>query len=412
MPSYQYQALRMKDRTRTNGLITANSERQARELLREQELIATSLKVVEVRATVHKRTAFSWFFDFIGRFRKVGRKEVIVFSKNIGMMVRNGLPLTEALMYFETYLDNPAFRHVIASVRKDILTGGSLSDALGKFPKLFDNTYCNVIRAGEVSGELDKTMARMTELLTRSEKIKKKVISASVYPTVILCITGLVLLLIFTIVLPTFVGIYEQMGVELPLITQLMVYVSTFLTQWWFVAFPLIGGVGFGTFKWLTSATGKRVMDKVSLKLPVLKDVVLFTNASQFISSLNVGFSAGIPITEALYLAAETVSNHIIRRAYQGINSKVQGGQRLGPSLADTGYMPNWVLVMVSTGEESGDLERMLENSTDYLEEEINHRIELLMSLMEPIMLLFLGAVVGVVALGIYLPLFGMYENM
>jgi type II secretory pathway component PulF len=202
------------------------------------------------------------------------------------------------------------------------------------------------------------------------------------------------------------------MGVELPLITEIMVGISHFLTHWWFIAFPSIGGAGFGLYKWYHSDAGKAVMDVVNLKIPVLKELTLFMNASQFISSMAVGFSAGIPITEVLYLAANTVRNQYIRKAFMQMNVKVQSGQRLGPTLAETGYIPNWVLVMVSTGEESGDLERMLHNSVEYLEEEINHRIEILMSFMEPLLLLFLGVVVGFTALGIYLPLFGMYENL
>jgi type IV pilus assembly protein PilC len=409
MPSYQYQAIHMQTKSRSTGVILADTERHARELLRGQELMTTTIKVVTVQRTIVKTNPIK---QLIGRFRGVGAKEVIVFSKNVGMMVRNGLPLTEALMYFETYLDNAAFRAIISQIRKDITNGLGLSSALAKYPKLFNSTYVNVIRAGEVSGELDKTMARMTEMMGRSEKINKKIKSAMVYPIVILCITGLVLLLIFTIVLPTFVGIYKSMGVELPLITQIMVAISTFLTSWWFVAFPMLFGSGFGLMKWLKSPHGIRTIDVVSLKLPAVKDVTLFTNASQFISCLSVGFAAGIPITEALFLAGNTVTNHVIRKSYQGMNLKIQSGQRLGPTLAETGYMPNWVLVMVSTGEESGDLEQMLDNSVEYLDEEINHKVEIMMALMEPSMLLVLGAVVGCVALGIYLPLFGMYEHM
>jgi type II secretory pathway component PulF len=409
MTSFQYTAIHITDKSRTQGIISAPDLRQARELLREQQLVVTRIEAVAIRRQVH---TIGFMHKLIGVFQKPDAKDVIVFSKNMAMMLRNGLAITEAMMYFETYLKKASFRQVIAQLRKDITNGLTLSDALGKHPRLFDTTYLNVVRAGEASGELDQTLTRLTDLLERSQKIKKKVISAMVYPGIVLGISGLVLLVIFTIVLPTFVGIYEQMGVELPLITEIMVAISHFLTHWWFVAFPLLGGCGFGLFSWYHSDMGKTVMDRVNLTVPVLNELTVFMNSSQFIASMAVGFSAGIPITEVLFLASNTVRNHIIRNAFMKMNLKVQSGQRLGPSLAETGFIPNWVLVMISTGEESGDLERMLHNSVEYLEEEINHRIEILMSFMEPLLLLLLGGVVGFTALGIYLPLFGMYENL
>lgn len=409
MTSFQYTAIHISEKTRTQGVINANDVRQARELLREQQLIVTRIEAVAVKRQMYE---FNIIHKLVGLFQQADAGDVIIFSKNMAMMLRNGLAITEAMMYFETYLKKPGFRHVIAQIRKDITNGQNLSSSLSHYPKLFDTTYINVIKAGEASGELDKTLTRLTELMERSQKVKKKVISAMVYPGIVLGISGLVLLLIFTIILPTFVEIYAKMGVELPLITEIMVGISHFLTHWWFIAFPALGATGFGLVKWFHSDAGKAVMDVVNLKVPVLKELTTFMNASQFISSMAVGFSAGIPITEVLYLAANTVRNQNIRKAFIEMNVKVQSGQRLGPTLAETGYIPNWVLVMVSTGEESGDLERMLHNSVDYLEEEINHRIEILMSFMEPLLLLFLGVVVGFTALGIYLPLFGMYENL
>jgi type II secretory pathway component PulF len=387
MTSFQYTAIHISEKTRTQGVINANDVRQARELLREQQLVVTRIEAVAVKRQMYE---FNFIHKILGLFQQANAADVIVFSKNMAMMLRNGLAITEAMMYFETYLKKPGFRRVIAQVRKDITNGQNLSASLAKHPKLFDTTYINVVKAGEASGELDKTLTRLTELMERAQKIKKKMISAMVYPGIVLGISGLVLLLI----------------------TEIMVGISHFLTHWWFIAFPSIGGAGFGLYKWYHSDAGKAVMDVVNLKIPVLKELTLFMNASQFISSMAVGFSAGIPITEVLYLAANTVRNQYIRKAFMQMNVKVQSGQRLGPTLAETGYIPNWVLVMVSTGEESGDLERMLHNSVEYLEEEINHRIEILMSFMEPLLLLFLGVVVGFTALGIYLPLFGMYENL
>ena len=408
MPSYQYKALNMKSRTPTSGMINAESERQAREKLRELQLIPTNLKEVKQSASGSGNP----LKRILAMFKGVGSKELLAFTRNIGIMVKNGIPLTEALLYFENYLDNPNFKTIINQIRKDILGGVSFSGALRKHPKVFDEVYVNVTQVGESSGELDSVLNRLNDLMMRWEKIRSKVISASVYPAIILFIATVVITLILVIVLPTFTEIYDQMGVELPLITEIMVAISDFLRNAWFIAIPAIGASVFGLVKLVNTPQGKLFFDQLSLKVPVLGDVVRFVNCSQFISTMSVSFTSGLPITEALVLSAETVSNTVMRESFREINVKVQAGQRLGEVFAQNGYFPDLVLLMISTGEESGDLDRMLSNSYDFLEDEVNQKIDILMALMEPVMLMVLGGIVGFVALGIYLPLFGMYENM
>jgi type IV pilus assembly protein PilC len=343
---------------------------------------------------------------------KISSKEVISFSRNLAIMVRGGIPITESLLYFESFSNKLSYKQMVQSVRKDILGGVPLSDALGKFPETFSEIFINITRAGEQSGELDTTMDRMADLMERTEKIKGKIISTAIYPAIVLCLVGVVLLVIFYFVLPSFKNIYEQMGVELPMITKFMIFCSDALRVGWFISFPAIFASIFGFIKFVQTDFGKKIIDKYNIKIPVLKQVVRFSNVSSFISTLAVCFGAGIPITEGLNYAVSTVNNRFIRDTLNSVNKQVQTGRRLGVALAETGVIPELVLLVLATGEESGNLDQSLITAQEYLEKEIDDRITILMSFMEPLLLLFLGVIVGFVALSIYMPLFSMYENI
>jgi type II secretory pathway component PulF len=410
MASFQYEAMKISDRSRSNGVITAASEKEARELLREQNLIPTKIAVISAETKVGKKNNF--LVDIIQGVMGVSSKDKIAFTRNMGMMIRAGIPVTEALMYYENYASNPRFRKIVVSIRQDILSGYSLSQSLGKHKKVFDDVYVNVTRAGERSGELDQTMSRLTDMLLKTEALKMKIISAAVYPIIVVVILSLVLLIMFLLVLPTFADIYKQMNVPLPFITQVMLGISFALRSYWFVTFPLLGGILFGAYKFLVSSTGKAITDQISLKIPVLGDLIKHIQSSHFVSTLFISFGAGLPITEALSLSTDTLTHTQIKAAFKKVSLQIQTGQRLAISLANTGYVPDIVMLMISTGEESGDLEKMLESSYDYLEEEVNHRVGILTTLMEPIMLIVIGVVVGFVALSIYLPLFSIYDNL
>ena len=239
-----------------------------------------------------------------------------------------------------------------------------------------------------------------------------KIISAAVYPAVVVGILAIVLTLMFVLVLPTFANIYKQLNVPLPMITQIMMAISFACRDYWFITFPCIGLAIFGGYKFFSSPAGKVVVDQALIKTPVVGDLIKHTQSSHFVSTLFVSFGAGLPITDALYLATATLSHTQIKEAFKQVNFQIQTGQRLAAALAKTGYVPDLVMLMISTGEESGDLEKMLESSYDYLEEEINHRVGILTSMMEPVMLIIVGIIVGFVALSIYLPLFSMYEHL
>jgi type IV pilus assembly protein PilC len=406
MGSYVYEAMRLGDKSRVKGVITAETEKEARLLLREQELMTLKLSLINQRAG--KRFNPMGFLGLSG----VNAKDKIAFTRNLAMMVKAGVPVTEALLYFETYSEKLSLKQLGAKIRKDILGGLSLSAALGMQKNLFNGVFIGIVKAGESSGELDVTLQRLTDLMIRSEKLKSKIISASVYPCIVMGILGLVLLVMFLFVLPTFEKIYKQMNVSLPLITQIMIGISVSLRSYWFLTFPALFASIFGLFKYLSSSGGKAFLDVWMLKIPVLNKLLMYANTSFFVSTLMVSFGAGVPIIEGLDLATSTVSNQVIRKALEEVGPKVQVGYKLATALEPIRYIPQLVMLMIATGEESGELERMLAASFEYLEEEVGIAVDRLTQLLEPVMLVVLGVIVALVALGIYLPLFSIYEHL
>lgn len=411
MGNYQYKALHAMKRTETTGVIAANNELEARGKLRELDLITLSLIEVDTSGKVKKAAGpmdkLATFFQ-----GSVSRKDIIAFSQNLSIMVRGGIPLTEGLLYFQSFTKSVAFKSLVQQLRKDIFEGKSFSDSLAKHRKYFDDVYINVTRAGEESGEMDVTMDKMADLYERSEKIKGKIISAGIYPAIVLCLVGLVLVVCFVFVLPSFADIYKKMGVELPDITKFMMFCSDLCRNWWFITFPALGGAFFGIIHFIKTPLGKSIIDNNNIKIPVLKEVVRFANVSTFISTLSVCFGAGIPITTALNYAVSAINNVAIRESMESVKAQVQAGRRLSQALAESGQIPDLVMLMLATGDESGNLDESLQTAQEYLEKEVNGRIEILMSFMEPVLLLFLGVVVGVVAMSIYMPLFSMYDHI
>jgi type II secretory pathway component PulF len=412
MPNFDYKALDIKTKENRTGIVMASTEMEARLKLREMSLVPLSIKVVRDEASGGGVAGSFNFGKLLAMFASVKNSDVIAFSRNLAIMVRGGIPLTEALLYFENFAENPKFKKILNAVRGDILSGDNLSNSLAKFPDAFSEIYINITKAGETSGELDVTMDRMADLITRQEKIKAKVISAAIYPSIVLCLVFIVLTVIFIWVLPAFTKIYKQMGIKLPDLTLFMVFISNCFINQWYVVFPLIFGSIFGFLKLIKTPVGKEVFDRFCIRVPVLSQVIRFSNLSQFISTLGVCFNSGVPITEALDFAVNTVGNNELKKCMLSVNRQVQVGKRLGVALSETGIIPELVLLVIATGEESGNLEQSLTTATEYLEKEINSRIEVLMAFMEPALLLYLGVVVGFVALSIYMPLFSMYENM
>ncbi|MBK8190710.1 MAG: type II secretion system F family protein [Vampirovibrionales bacterium] len=411
-PQYQYEAVHLLDRSRHRGLIQAQNEREARERLREQDLIPTRLSTLVIAGGDVASASSRGLGEWVNRFRGVGLREKIAFSRSLGMMLKAGVPITEALTHLETYGLHPAFRRMLRDIRQDVLAGATFGDAIARQNKAFDPVYCAVMRAGEASGDLVASLTRMTDLLTRAQRMRSKLITSLAYPAVVMLVVIAVFTILTMYVLPTFEVIYDRMGVSLPWPTQAFLWVSHALRGAWFVWLPL----GIGAIVWIVrQARSQAVQERLQarlMRLPWLGEVARLVGASHFLSTLSVAFAAGVPIIDALPLAAQTVPNPALRRSLAPVALQIQAGERLTGALAQSGVLGDIELLMTASGEESGELDVMLRNAFEFVEEELNQRLDILVTLLEPLALVLLGLIVGAMALAIYLPMFNAYEML
>jgi type IV pilus assembly protein PilC len=416
--SYHYTAINKLDKSMVNGTIRAENELSAREKLRSLSLITTNLKEIktakiEDAARPATRKQLSPAMEWINsKLSTIGLKEKILFTQNLAIMIRAGIPITECLLYMESYMENYKFKKLLNTLRLDILGGLTLSRAMDKHPEFFDSIYVSIVQAGEASGELENVLNRLTKLLQDQAALKKKIVAALTYPVILVFIISIVLAVMFIFVIPTFASMYEQMGVTLPLITQAMISISNFIRSFWYISIAMMVAGGFAFKQYISTSFGRMQVDGLLLKIPVVKTLVTAVSSSHFISTLHISFGAGLPITECMFMAVQTVTNSVIKAAFEEANIKIQSGQRIAAALAESKVLPGMVLIMLSTGEEAGSLEAMMDNSLHYLEGEVNQRVDILMSMMEPLLMLVIGVIVGAMALSIYLPLFGMYEHI
>jgi type II secretory pathway component PulF len=409
--SFEYKATNLSNQKLQQGVINADSEQQARLLLREKKLVVTNIKRIQ-KANEVKNGGINWLKRLMEMFTGGGQKNLVVFARNMAIMSRAGIPLTDGLIYFENFVTHEGFKGIVRSLRLDIMTGQSMSSAMAKHPKMFDNLFVNLVRAGEASGDLDTTLTRMMEQMERQGKIKAKIVSALVYPGVVIGIMLLVMALMFTIVIPTFEDIYKSMNVKLPFITQVMVFISAVLRGYWFILLPAVSVGLYTGINYLKTSAGKYLLHRLSLKIPVWQQLTVLSCNASFFSTFGIAFAAGLPISDAVLLATSTITNDIVRNKFQQVYAQIQLGQTMANSLMQIKVVPELVLLMVSAGEESGELEKMLKMSQDLLEEEVNRKVDVMTAMIEPLLMVMLGAVVGAMALSIYLPLFSMYEHM
>jgi type IV pilus assembly protein PilC len=415
---FQYVAVKIGGQDKVQGTIQAANEREARELLREKNLQVLSMKSLDssddsflnfAKKQAQSNQVLLWIGD---KLSWIGLKEKILFTQNVGLMLRAGLPITEILLYMELYVKNPKFKLMLIETRQNIMVGMSMSAALARYPSVFDEVFVGIVRAGEASGELEVVLERLYHLLLTAQKLRKQVISALIYPAILVGLMVIVLCVMFLFVIPTFTNIYKQMGIELPFITQVMMGISDFMVNYWLLLLGVVGGGSYGLWRFIQTPVGKEKFDAVLIQIPVVRALVQYVSISNFIATLQVSFASGLPITDCMHLACRTVTHTQIRSAMESVGYQIQTGQRFAPAMAQTGLMPDMVMIMLSTGEESGELDKMLCQALEFLEEEVSKRVEILMSLMEPLLLLVMGGVVLVLALSIYMPLFSMYEHI
>jgi type IV pilus assembly protein PilC len=408
MPVYQYSMIDTRTNLTTEGRIEAPNRRAAKEMLREDGGIPIDLR--EDADSLKLDQVFQQIPVIGGLFQvKVGLKELNIFTQQLYTLLNAGLPLIEALFLLEQQTSNSRLRQIVKEVRNEVIAGDSLSGALSKYPREFNTLYVNMIRAGETSGEMDGICYRLGQLLDKYIMLQNKIFGALTYPAfTVLVIVGVVIV-ILTVVVPQFQGLFSNYGAELPLPTQVLVMFSNFIQSFWWAIGLAVGTFGMW-FEIYRRGSGKPLVDQWMLTLPLVGDVVRKVYVSRFVRTLATVFAAGISITEGIATASNTVDNYVMRLSFEKARDSILVGGSMAKPLEQTGAFPLMVTKMIAIGEETGNLEAMMQKSADFLDLEVDAAVETMTKMIEPIMIVVLGGIILAVALSLYLPLFDMHK--
>ena len=344
-----------------------------------------------------------------GLFGKpIKTRDVVIFTRQFSTMINSGLPLVQALTILAEQTDNKSLAEVTKKVVFDVESGNTVADALSKHPKAFTNLYVNMVAAGEAGGILDTILMRLATFLEKNDALVRKVKGAMIYPTVIMSVAAIAIIVLLLFVIPVFESMFASVGQALPLPTRIVIGASRFLKSYWWMVFGAAAGGAFLLRRYYASSSGKLVIDRLMLKMPVLGDVLRKSAVSRFTRTLGTLISSGVSILEGLEITAKTAGNRVIQDAIMASRASIAGGDTIAQPLQKSKVFPPMVISMIAVGEQTGGLDEMLSKIADFYDEEVDAAVSNLLSLLEPIMIVFLGVVVGGMVVAMYLPIFDM----
>ena len=396
MAAFTYDAINAEG-LQLKGEIHAADVVSAQEQLRSHGLLAQ--KLVEREAQAGARTAF----------KKVKAKSLQVFFRQLATMIEAGVSVVAALVTLEEQTDDKYLREVIAEIRSDVEGGMVLSTAFARHPKVFNRLYVSLIEAGESSGTLDDVLDRAATQIEKETQLKRRVRGAMIYPAVVITFASLVLTFMLMFIIPVFVDVYDELNGELPGLTQLVMKMSDALRHYWFIIFPAIAATIFGLRTLKRTEKGRQVWDRFKLRIPMkIGDVVRKIALARTSRTLATLVAAGVDIIKALDIAGTTAGNWVIEQSLANVREQVHQGIPIGEPLVADPVFPPMLGQMVKIGEETGELEKMLSKVADFYEDEVDASIQSLTSIIEPVLMIGVGAMVGVIVISMYLPMFKM----
>jgi type IV pilus assembly protein PilC len=398
MAAFAYSAINIHG-LETVGEIHAPDLENAREQLRIRGLLAQKLNELPASGEEGFRTAF----------KKIKPRSMQVFSRQFATMIEAGLNIVAALAILEEQTDDRYLATVIGELRADVEGGLLLSQAMARHPKVFSDLYVAMVQAGEAAGILDLVLDRVATQIEKEAKIRRRVKGAMVYPTVVFTFATLVLIAMLMFIVPIFSKIFVDLGGQLPMLTQWVVNASNLLRDRWYIIFPIIGGAIWGIRRYKHTEAGRQLWDRIKLRIPMrIGDVVLKVTMARLLRTLATLVAAGVDIIKALEIAGATSGNWTVERALADVRTKVQEGIPIAEPLTEDPVFPPMVSQMVKVGEETGELEKMLGKIADFYEDEVDSSIQSLTSIIEPLMMIGVGFMVGFIIVAMYLPMFKM----
>jgi len=400
MPVYTYRGTNRSGGT-VSGEISAPSKSEVQNLLRRQQITPTKMS--------EKGKEFN-LPTFGGG---VNAKELAIFTRQFSVMIDAGLPLVQCLEILASQQENKTFQKVLVGTRSAVEGGATLSAAMRQFPKVFDALYVNMVEAGETGGILDTILQRLSMYIEKNVKLQRAVKSALVYPVGVLTVAGGVIILLLWKVVPIFATLFAGLGVDLPLPTKIVIALSNFIGS--IFGLLILVGVGAGIFGlkvWYGTPQGRYAIDATILRLPILGLLMRKIAVARFTRTLGTLIASGVPILEGLDITAKTAGNAVVERSLQRVRKSVEEGKSLTEPLKDSEVFPGMVTQMIAVGEQTGAMDAMLQKIADFYEEEVDAAVKDLLTALEPVMIVFLGLVVGGVVISMYLPLFSLIGKL
>jgi type IV pilus assembly protein PilC len=395
----------------SRGELDAPDKKQVAEQLRDRGLIV--LDVTEKKAATNIE-------DFFTRFRGVSMRELAVMSRQFATLVASGMPMLRTLTTIEDQTEDDQIKEAISSIRSDVEAGSSLAAAMERQPNVFDKLYRAMVRSGEGSGRLEEALDRVAFQIEKLDALRRQVRSAMLYPTFVFVFAMLVLVATVAFVVPVFVGIFKEIASEnpgessaLPLPTQITVNVSSAVTHQWYIIVPVLVLIAVGFVQWKKTERGRMQWDKVKLKIPFkVGDVVHKVALARWSRTFSGAIASGVPILQAIQVTGETSGNAVVEAAMEDVYASVKGGGTIAAPIEQNDVFPPMVGHMVSVGEDTGQLEHMLGKIADFYEDEVDAKVKALTSLIEPLMICFVGGIVGFIVISMYLPIFSLYDKI
>ena len=376
----------------------------------DADAVGAALRRQRIRATKIAPASSGIQLNFFNK--KIDQIQVSIFTRQFSVMIDAGLPLVQCLEILSKQSDEPAFGEILEGVRRDVEGGSTLADAMRQHDAAFTELYCNMVAAGEAGGILDVILRRLSEYLEKAVKLKAAVRSASIYPLIIISVAGVVVFIILWKVIPTFAGLFSGLGAQLPMPTRIVVAASNFVAG--YSMFVIGGGIAlfFAARQYYRTDTGERVLDNIVLRSPVIGMIMRKIAVARFCRTLGTLVASGVPILDGLEITAKTAGNRVVKDAVMETRKSIEAGKSIAKPLEGTRVFPPMVTQMIAVGEETGALDTMLSKIADFYEDEVDTAVENLMSLLEPVMIVFLGVVIGGIVVSMYLPMFDLINKI
>src|SRR6266508_333465 len=398
MPQFEWKGTRA-GQTQT-GVLTADSKDAAMAILRRQRIEAPSIKEKGKELAVPR---------FGGR---VPPQMVAIFTRQFSVMIDAGLPLVQCLEILGSQQENKVFKRALIQIRQDVESGSNLADAMRKHPKIFNDLFTNMVAAGEAGGILDTILQRLAQYIEKSVKLNSQVKSAMIYPVAVISIACIVVAVILWKVIPVFAALFKGLGAELPMPTQIVIHLSDFIVDYWWLVGLVIGGTVFFLKRYHETYKGKRVLDGFLLKVPILGLLLRKIAVARFCRTLATLTSSGVPILDGLQITARTAGNSVVEDAIMATRKSVEEGKTISEPLGDTDVFPPMVVQMIAVGEQTGALDTMLSKIADFYEDEVDVAVAGLMKLLEPLLIAFLGVAIGGIVIAMYMPMFALISQI